>query len=91
MAAEVREIEPPAERETGREQSPRPAREQAVSELAAALPAPHSFGAPRAVICAGLEARLRDHQGDRRDDQEAGDGAHDPLHLGLRLEPRRRA
>ena len=36
------EIEPPVERETGRE--PRPAREQAVSELAAALPAPHSFG-----------------------------------------------
>jgi error-prone DNA polymerase len=41
-AAEVREIEPSVERETGREV--RPAHEQAVSELAAALPAPHSFG-----------------------------------------------
>ncbi len=39
-----REIEPPVDRETGREPAPRPAGEQAVSELAAALPAPHSFG-----------------------------------------------
>ena len=43
-AAEVKQIAPPIRRETGREPAPAAAREQVVAELAAALPAPHSFG-----------------------------------------------
>jgi error-prone DNA polymerase len=46
--AEVKHIAPPIRRETGREPAPagpaRAALEQVVAELAAALPAPHSFG-----------------------------------------------
>ena len=50
--AEVRQIEPPVDRETGREPAPevleldrvREARERAVAELRAVAPAAHSFG-----------------------------------------------